>query len=166
MVEDMTACLPNLVHMKVDPAIGINLTRYCINPRASYLARVQDVEAIHALRQLDVAVDIAICRVAEHTPRLTDEEEDNGHRPITIPATASWGIRHQNIILVSLSRWVVCALAASLPHSSKSTSRRQEDSAKPWPVGRLWLLELAMQMKTFPKIKDVSSRPYSWPVDT
>jgi hypothetical protein len=67
IVEDMTACLPTLVRMKVDPAIGINLIRYCINPRASYLARVQDVEAIPALHQFDVAVDIAICRVAEHT---------------------------------------------------------------------------------------------------
>ncbi len=48
---------------------------------------MQDVEAIPALHQFDVAVDIAICCVAEHTPRLTDEEEDNGHRPITITAT-------------------------------------------------------------------------------
>jgi hypothetical protein len=142
MVEDMTACLPTLVRMKVDPAIGINLIRYCINPRASYLARVQDVEAIPALHQFDVAVDIAICRVAEHTHRLTDEEEDNGHRPITITATVRGLPLHHGGLGIQrhsgISGQVGClrsrSLTAAFVEEHFSETRRFGQAVASWPA--------------------------------
>ncbi len=71
MVGEMEARLPTLVRPQVDPLIAINLLRYCVNSKPSYLARVlqEPQMSIQALEKFDMAVDLALCRTAEHVPR-------------------------------------------------------------------------------------------------
>jgi hypothetical protein len=77
MVGEMEACLPTLVRLQVDPLIATNLIRYCVNSKPSYLARVQEPQmSIQALKRFDMAVDLALCRTAEHVPRNPALPED------------------------------------------------------------------------------------------
>ena len=58
MTTNMLASLPTLVRMQIDPMIATNLIRFCLNPRASYLCRVQDRDqSLQALLDFDERVD-------------------------------------------------------------------------------------------------------------
>ncbi len=70
IVGEMEACLPTLARLQVDPLIATNLIRYGVNSKPSYLARLQEPQmSIQALKRFDMAVDLALCRTAEHVPR-------------------------------------------------------------------------------------------------
>ena len=70
LVDKMEVALPTLVRLQLDPMIATNLIRYCINTKACYLARVQEPQQSRmALEKMDMSVDLALCRIAEHIPR-------------------------------------------------------------------------------------------------
>eukprot|EP01039_Chlorochromonas_danica_P001693 gene1693-1849_t len=80
LLNAKAACLPTLTNLRIDPAASLNIIRYCINPRAGYLARVQE-HGDTALKSFDCQVDVALCHIAEHTPRYPSPPPPPGVSP-------------------------------------------------------------------------------------
>jgi len=63
--------LPMLETLQINPMAAFNIIKFCVNARANYLVRVQDVLGLDCLKVFDEAVDTALFRVAQHSPPAT-----------------------------------------------------------------------------------------------
>lgn len=82
-IESYVACLPTLHQLDISPLVSLNLIRFCVNARASYLARVQDVEGLTTLKRFDAAVDQAISDVTQHHIAVTQVDPDPDRSELT-----------------------------------------------------------------------------------
>ncbi len=68
LIEKFTRLLPTLDNLQVNPIASFNIIKYCVNARANYLARVQDLDGLDCLQDFDSAVDEALFKIAQHNP--------------------------------------------------------------------------------------------------
>jgi hypothetical protein len=59
-------CLPAFDDLKIGSIMTVNLIKYCINMRASYLTRVGDTPALREVGDFDTKVDMALLQTLNH----------------------------------------------------------------------------------------------------
>ena len=68
LIDKYIRILPTLDALQVNPIAAFNIIKFCVNARANYLARVQDLDGLDCLQAFDTAVDEAIFKIAQHNP--------------------------------------------------------------------------------------------------
>ncbi len=74
LVDSICKSFPGLVKLELPARVVTTLLKFCISPRAGYLARVLDpLYSMEALCDLDAEIDNMVCRTLHHQPPNAEE---------------------------------------------------------------------------------------------